>query len=69
MKDLEFRYEKVGHIIMLKEDDWNRIVEYLAKSGIQVDEASLTKRVPDARKAAPKSRSKTSKGSAKSARG
>ena len=47
MKDLEFGYQKVGHIIMLEEDDWNRIVKYLAKSGIQVDEASLTKRASD----------------------
>ena len=64
MRPVNFKYEKVGHIIMLEEDDWNRIVEYLAKVGVRVDEASLTKRSPDARKSAPKKRSKNSKGSA-----
>ena len=61
MKDLEFKYEKVGHIIVLEEDDWNRIVKYLAKSGIQVDEASLTKRSPDSFKAVAKSQPKSRK--------
>lgn len=61
MKDLEFKYEKVGHIIMLEEDDWNRIVKYLAKNGIRVDEASLTKHAPDSLKAVAKSQPKSRK--------
>lgn len=47
MKDLEFKYQKIGHTIWLEEDDWKRVVKYLAKVGIKVDEASPTKRSPD----------------------
>ena len=51
------------------EYDLRTIVRDMAQDQLRVVQARLTKRTPDARKSAPKSRSKTSKGSAKPARG
>ena len=38
MRPVNFKYEKVGHIIMLEEDVWKRIVKFMQKNGVQVEE-------------------------------
>jgi len=35
---MNFKYERVGHIIMLEEKDWERIKKFLQKSGVVVEE-------------------------------
>jgi len=35
---MNFKYERVGHIIMLEEKDWERIKKFLQKSGVMVEE-------------------------------
>lgn len=44
MKEINFKYEKVGHVIMLTADDWKRIVEYLRSQNISVTEKPKSKR-------------------------
>jgi len=38
MADVKLKYEKVGHIIMLEEDDWKRIVNFMQIHGMEVEE-------------------------------
>ena len=51
MRPVNFKYEKVGHIIMLEEDVWKRIVKFMQKNGVQVEERP-TKRAVDLKPAA-----------------
>lgn len=44
-KHIDFTYQKVGHVIMLEEDDWNRIVEYLQTHNLTVKEKSAKQSV------------------------
>jgi hypothetical protein len=54
MRDILFQYSKVGHIIMLDEKDWKRIVRYLAKSGVAVTKESRpTTRAADGGESVP----------------
>lgn len=39
-KDVVFTYQKIGNIIVLEEDDWRLIVDYLEKHNISVFEKS-----------------------------
>ena len=51
MRPVNFKYEKVGHIIMFEEDVWKRIVKFMQKNGVQVEERP-TKRAVDLKPAA-----------------
>jgi hypothetical protein len=41
VRPVNFEYQKVGHIIMLDEKDWNRIVKFLAKNEVIVQEKAV----------------------------
>ncbi len=45
---LKFKYQKIGYIIMLHEKDWNRIVKFLKKSEIAVQEFPAIPKIPRA---------------------
>jgi hypothetical protein len=44
VRSINFEYQKVGHIIMLDEKDWNRIVKFLAKNEVAVQEKAVQHR-------------------------
>ena len=48
---INFKYERVGHIVMLQENDWQRIVKFLRKSGLDVAERTTNKRTQSAAEA------------------
>lgn len=67
---MNFKYERVGHIIMLEEKDWERIKKFLQKSGVMVEETpnKARTRLPVGGRKLPAKKSNR-KGSAKPARG
>ena len=46
MKTVNFTYDRVGHIIMLDESDWQKAIKWLSEHGVRVQEkAQANKRV------------------------
>lgn len=65
MEKVDFQYQKVGNVIMIEEDDWNRVLDFLRENEISVKVKNRpTKRAPDA----PKRGAKVVKSKVKSGR-
>ena len=55
MEKVDFQYQEVGNVIMIEEDDWNRVLDFLREHEVSVKVKSRpTKRAPDAPKAGAK---------------
>ena len=69
MEKVDFQYQKIGNVIMIEEDDWNRVLDFLREHEVSVKVKSRpTKRAPDAPKRGAKvvkSKSKVIKGRAR----
>ena len=70
MNALNIKYEKVGHVIMLDESDWEKLTAWMCESGISVHESQrASKRVQSDRATSRKSVKKMSASQSRQSRG